>query len=237
MRRIAVCDDEQDTARQISAYLKQFGQETGDELQVFYYASAEELLQFMPDDVQILLLDISMGQLSGMQAARQLRARGQEELFILFITSMTEYAMEGYDVHAFAFLPKPVQYAALRRYLLEVFSRLDREEDATFLLEDGTSHCALRLSELIYIEVYQHDTCFHLAGGTRTVRVAISAVERQLAGRGFFRCHKSYLVNLRHVARMEQDALLLSDGSRIPLSRYRRKELLAAWNRCVGVKL
>lgn len=233
-RRIAVCDDDPQIARQLARYLDQLRQESGDELDVIYFSSAEELLQFLPADTQVLLLDISMGGMTGMEAARQLRARGLDALQILFITSMAEYALEGYGVHAFAFLTKPVQYAAFRRSLLEVFQRLDKARAATFLLNTGATSHVIRLDELLYAEVYQHETSFVFAQSRQTGKIAIAALEQQIARYGFFRCHKSYLVNLKQILRIEPAAVVLSNGDAVPLSRHRRRELMEAWTRCMG---
>ena len=96
-RKIAVCDDEKVMLRQLSQYLTQIQEETGDCYDLCYFTSAEELLEHLPQDVQVILLDISMGEMSGMQCARALRKRGVD-CAIMFITSMTQYALEGYDV-------------------------------------------------------------------------------------------------------------------------------------------
>lgn len=236
IRTIAVCDDEQDVSRQLSQYLKQLQEETGDEFHISYYGSSEELLQFMPRNTEVLLLDIRMGDLTGMEAARRLRAEGVETT-IIFVTSMTEYAMEGYEVHAFAFLQKPVRFAALRRQLLEVFQRIDRGRGARLVVNDGGSDHVVDLNELLYAEVYQHDTNFVFPEGRRSYKVPLADVEKQIARHGFFRCHKSYLVNFRHIKQLDFAELTLSNGDRLPISKHRRKEFLAAFSRFMGVRL
>lgn len=236
IRTIAVCDDEQDISRQLSHYFKQIQEETGDKFQISYYGSAEELLQFMPRDTEVLLLDIRMGDLTGMEAARRLRAEGVETA-ILFVTSMTEYAMDGYEVHAFSFLQKPVQYAALRRQLLEVFGRIDRERGARLIVNDGVSSEVVDLIELIYAEVFQHDTSFVFTHGRKSYKIALSDIERQIAHHGFFRCHKSYLVNFHHIKRLEFSEITMSNGEKLPVSKHRRNEFLVAYSRFMGVEL
>lgn len=113
-RNIAICDDEKTIRDQLSLHLNQIQEESGDDYHLFYYSSAEELLANMPADLDVILLDIAMGDMTGMECAKNLRAKGYD-VNIIFITSMTEYALEGYDVHAFAFLPKPIVYTELKK--------------------------------------------------------------------------------------------------------------------------
>lgn len=235
-RKIVVCDDEQGMTRQISAYLDQIARETGDEFQVFYFSSGEELVQYLPEDTQVLLLDIQMGEMSGMNAARLLREKGLEKLDILFITSRMDFALEGYEVHAFAFLEKPLQYAALRRNLVELFARRDREKAAPVLtVAVGTALRTLPLSELLYAEVLLHDTSFVTASETIVSKIPLSEVEKKTAGQSFFRCHKSYLINLRHIRRIDYAAVTMDNGDVVPLSKYKRKELLETYAKFLGV--
>ena len=121
--RIAVCDDELSAASQIDLYLNQIQLEENLKFQVFFFSSGEELLEHMPRDIHVLLLDIQMKQATGIDVARRLRAEGLD-FFLFFITSHVQYALEGYEVHAYAFLQKPLRYAPLKMYLMEVLKRL-----------------------------------------------------------------------------------------------------------------
>lgn len=233
-RRIAVCDDEQDVSRQMSLYLKQIAQERSEIFDCFYYGSAEELLAHMPRDMDALLLDIGMAGITGMEAAYRLR-REKVEIPILFITSMTEYALEGYEVHAFSFLSKPVRYASLSRNLSDAFAQIDAHREDALIVNDGMSRQIVDLRTLIYAEVYQHHTSFVFVGERRSCKLPLAEIEAQVLRRGFFRCHKSFLVNFRHISRIDFDSVTMDNNERVPLSKYRRKEFLTAYSRFMGV--
>lgn len=235
IRRIAVCDDEPDISRQISLYLKQIESERGDSFEIFYYSSGDELLRFLPPDTDVLLLDIGMNGLSGMDTARQLRGRGSD-VAIIFITSMTEYAMEGYEVHAFSFLAKPIQYAALRRSLYEVFAQMDQKQGASLVASDNSGSRIIDLNQLLYAEVLQHQTSFVFLDGRYSYKLPLSDVEKQAAQHGFFRCHKSYLVSFRKIEKIDFDSVIMCNGDRIPISKHRRKDFLSAYARFMGVQ-
>lgn len=232
-RKIAVCDDEKAMLRQLSQYLAQIQDETGESYDLFYYASAEELLAHMPWDVQAILLDISMGDMTGMECAKALRAQGCEAA-ILFITSMTQYALEGYEVHAFAFLPKPLVYAELKARLTDCFARADRSKRAILPLETAGGVELLPIEDILYAEVYQHETSFVLPGRKVTGPLQLSQAEARLAPHGFFRCHRSYLVNMARIGRIDPDALTMPDGAAIPISKHRRRAFLDAFANYMG---
>lgn len=228
-RKIAVCDDEKVMLRQISQYLSQIQAETGDRYDLFYYASAEELLSHLPEGVQVILMDISMGEMTGMECARALRARGVESA-IIFITSMTQYALEGYDVHAFAFLAKPLVYTELKDRLVDCFARLDQTQEVILPVETAKGMELLPIRDILYAEVFQHETSFTLLNKKTAGTIQLSQVEDRLAAHGFFRCHRSYLVNMAQVKRIGQESVTMPDGAVIPISKHRRRAFLDAFS-------
>lgn len=237
VRSIAVCDDEKAMLRQLSLYLDQVSAETGDRFDTYYYSSAEELLEHMPRQVDVILLDISMGKVSGMDCAKRLREEGSEaEIF--FITSMTQYALGGYQIHAFAFLEKPVTYEELRRNLLDCFARRDGKRRAVLPVETQDGLELLPVEQILYAEVFQHETSFHLQGGRHVCGpIQLTEVEKRLSRQGFFRCHRSYLVNMQAISYISPNELTLTGGAKVPVSKYRYKDLLTAYALYMGVKL
>lgn len=232
-RKIAICDDEKVMLRQVSQYLSQIQEETGDRYDLYYYVSGEELLAHLPDGVQAVLLDISMGKMTGMECARALRSRGFEGA-VIFITSMAEYALEGYDVHAFAFLTKPLVYSELKDRLADCFSRVDRTREAILPVDTAQGVELLPIGDILYAEVFQHETSFILLHDRVVGTIQLSQIEERLTAHGFFRCHRSYLVNMARIKRIGQDALIMPDGMTVPLSKHRRRAFLDAFSNYMG---
>lgn len=231
--KIAVCDDEHAAASQIDAYLSQIQLETGLRFQVFYFSSAEDLLHGMPKDVKILLLDIQMGGMSGIEAARRLRAAGAD-FYLFFITSNTQYALEGYEVHAYAFLRKPLQYTLLKTYLLEVVEQIKNARPYTLILKNGAATEFVEAGRIIYIEVYGHAATFVFGEERKTFPISLNELETLLDDHGFFRCHKSYLINLRKISSVRAASILMENQDFIPLSKHRKQEFFIELQKILG---
>lgn len=235
--RIAICDDELSILRQISEYLKQIEAEIGDQYDLFFYASGDDLLLHMPRNVHLLFLDIGMQGTSGMDAAKRLREEGSNAL-IFFITSMVDYALQGYSVHAFSFLSKPILFSEFRRHFLDALNQTEREHSEVIALDTLTGKEILLLSNIFYVEVFQHECVFSTASTQYKTVTQLSDVEKRLTiSKGFFRCHRSYLVNMKRIQRIDALSVTMGNGAVIPLSKYRRKDFLDSYSYYMGVRL
>lgn len=236
MRRIVVCDDEWEARQQIDIYLQQLKHETNEELEVFYFSSGEELLEHIPDHIDVLLLDIQMSKKTGIDVARELRKKGHG-FYLFFITSRVEYALEGYEVHAYAFLRKPIQYSQMKRYLLEVFQNLDREKKSVLILKNGSTNDIIHCHDIIYVEVLKHTTYVITENDKYQYSIPLNIIEKKLISYGFFRIHKSYLINMRKILRIHSNEVIMTNRDTIPISKYRKKEFLNEFSFIVGEKL
>ena len=229
--KIDICDDEEAVCSLLCNYLERLQADAGEKFQARIFHSAEELLGAARPDTDVILLDISMGDMTGMDAARELRARGSR-VALVFITTMTQYAMEGYEVHAFGFLRKPLEYGVFRRQMEDLLAHLRRAQGTTWEVRMGAESRLLATNEIVCLDAYGHSVTVRLAnGGTLPCSATLAEAENQLERVGFFRCHKSYLINLTHVKRIGTEDITLTGDLTIPLSRHRRKDFLAAFAR------
>lgn len=209
------------------------GRKLGEEFIVDVFDSAEQMLKEMSADTDILLLDIKMGDMTGIEAARVLR-KSNDDLCIIFITSMTEYALEGYEVHAFGFIKKPVSYFPLERNITEAIKRLSVLKNDTVAVSGKNGTLTLRSSEIIYFEAYHHDVSIVTTQGRLESSKTLSELEETFSERGFFRTHKSYLANMRHIKSIDSNSLTMSDGSVVLLSKHRKKLFMEQFIRFSG---
>ena len=235
MWNVIICDDEQGCRESVAEMLGRYEEESGETFDVMMCESAEELLERYNEKTDLILLDIQMKTLNGMNAARALRQRGSE-VQIIFITSMAEYAIEGYEVHAFGFLKKPVHYRQLAWQLDDLLGVLKKKRGVSVVVQDGSVMYSYQSSEIMWIEALGHDVILHLGDG-RTTRcnTPLSKLEEQLKDAGFFRVHKSFLINMQYVAAVKVTSIEMQGGDSVLLSKHRRQEFITAFAKFKGM--
>lgn len=225
MVKFAVCDDEPFMLKDIAARISKYMEEKNLAYKVELFESAGDVLE-SGRDFDVLFLDIQMAKPDGMEAARLLRSSGFSGI-IIFITVLCESVFDAFEVQAFDFLVKPVNDEKFGRTVDRVLAQLaGREQNLT--VQKGNSCRIIPYSQIVYCEVMGRKIYIHCEGGE--VVDYYDKLE-ELAGRmgsGFFRCHRSYLVNLARVRGYGNGEVELSGGEKVPVSRLRERELVQA---------
>lgn len=194
------------------------------------FQSATELLASMDDrDYDLLLLDMLMPGVNGMQAAREIRERNSQ-IEIVFLTSSPEYAVESYSVRAHYYLLKPATEDKLFPILDRLTADFKRPEDG-LRIKTQTSVFSLPYRKIEYMEVSAKKLYFYLTdGSTREISGSLTDFERALLKRpGFIKVHRSYLINLQWVKELRQGELLTAGGRRVPVSRTAYPQVRTAY--------
>ena len=223
MLNIAICDDEPSMVSELETRVKGFFAET--DIAKFY--NGPSLLQScQTEDYDIIFLDISMNALDGMETARRLRNQAFNGCLI-FVTALEDYVFDAFEVAAYDYLVKPIDYDKFIRTMTRLQKRLT--SSCLAIQKDGESRL-LPLGEIVYCEVLNRKIYIHTTDGeTIDYYDTIENLERKLeqSGSGFFRCHRSFLINLEHLKGFGKDIARMCGGADIPVSRLRRKELEA----------
>jgi two-component system response regulator LytT len=169
----------------------------------------------------ILLLDIEMQPYNGIELARKLRER-HEEGRIIFITAYEQYAIEAYDVQAFHYLLKPVEEGKLEETLVKACDLLKKEEDQGITVRQGGLVRRIPFQDVLYLEVIDRKVYLHTACEVISFYRKLEELVRTLPD-VFFRCHRSYVVNLSYVLSYDKRDVRLNNGESIPLSKRRRQ--------------
>lgn len=217
MYRLAICDDEQADVVYLQSLLEKWAESTRAALKIERYSSAEAFLfQYEEDkDFDLLLLDIEMGEMSGLELARKIRQENRA-VQIIFITGYMDYIAEGYDVEALHYLLKPVTAEKLFAVLDRAAERLKSKEKELCLALLGTV-VRIPFHEIRYLEVQRNYVTVHGAEAY-TVKKTLNELEEEL-DESFCRTGRSYIVNLLFVKKITKAQVVLKDGEEIPLSR------------------
>ena len=226
--RILVAEDDKGFSRQLSEYLERFAKENGFSVYISIFENGAQLVDEYRPDWDLLLLDVDMPGLDGFSVASSIREM-DPQVAIIFITNLAQFAIRGYEVQALDYMVKPISYPALSMKLKREMGQICHPAEKTLLIPQRSGVVRLSVSRLLYVEVYNHCLRYHTSDEVveTTGAKSLSKVEQELAGDGFFRCHVSFLVNLRHVRGMGENTVKVGDEV-LPISRHKKKAFLEA---------
>lgn len=228
--KIAIVDDETDEQEILAKYIREWAKSKKELVEFACFASSEAFLFSWEDDKDyaLLVLDIEMGGISGLELAKKIRLQ-DEVIPILFVTGYDEYMQYGYDVAALHYLLKPVQ----KEKLFQVLDKLgEREESKICLIVNaGNEVRRLPLSAIFYVEADGHGSILHTANEAVSVRESFGEIEKLLSTEEAVKCHRAYLVNLQYVSAIRGAELILDHGERLPIARSRMKDVQSAFLR------
>ena len=227
---IAVCDDNLDELYHIASLLEDYCREWDNSVTYEAFHSATELIETMrARRFDLLLLDILMPGVTGMDAAKEIR-RSDSELPIIFLTSSREYAVESYRVGAEDYIMKPARKDEIFPSIHKQLARFAQEE-AYLTLKTGSGILKLPFSQIIYVEVINRTVQFILVNGE--VREAYGYLtdyeEALLSDPHFYKPHRSYVVNLRQVTALDKKGFATITGKTVPVARDAFSKVKAAY--------
>ncbi len=222
MIRIAICDDEKHMSEHIRSMVSDFFRKKNREISLCMFSSGEELLNYN-GQIDILFLDIQMKDMDGMETARRLRAdkfRG----FLVFITVLKEMVFQSFEVQAYDYLVKPVDKKQFEKTMDRLYVSMQNASEDSLLVQKGYEGRIIREEEIVFCEIIDRKIYLNLASGEVVdYYERIENLETKLDNR-FYRCHRSYLINLKHLKGYKNGTACMDNGKEIPVSRLRSKE-------------
>lgn len=209
--RIAVCDDE----KQVRDSLCEIIKKEYPKAKTFVYCCGEELLaKKMQDD--ILFLDIQMPGINGMDVAKEIRIKNKD-MIIIFITGIEGYVFGAFDVEAFHYLVKPFSESQFRKVLKNAVEKyqcigLENKDIRNVLIKTKGEHIKINTKDIIFAEVFNRKIIIHKTDEDIEYYGRMSELEK-MVGSGFFRCHRSYLVNMNFVVKYNASMIYTEKGN------------------------
>lgn len=242
--RIAVCDDDSYMRRLVGQILKEYidmseGEPTGSPAQLSFFENGEALLA-SEERYDIMILDIDMKGMNGIETAEHIR-RKDRQVKIIYLTNYTDYSLFAFKVHAFAYVLKSGDIEALKEELFhqlgEASSYLEKEtaEELEFLTVQG--HVTLKIRDIFYFEYNNRRVRMVTCRGDFDLKKKIADVAEQMSSFDFRVPHKSFVVNLYWIRSIKGSDLLLTDGTRIPLSQKKAAAFRRELNRYLAGRI
>ncbi len=218
MLYLGICDDEKKHREKIHEMFSR-ALFAYDEIEVFYFQSAEEVMEAIEHNqfqIDLLLLDIHMPNKSGLNLAEYIR-RNRIDVDIIFITISSEHVFDGYTYQAFTYLLKPLEYPRIKEEVKRYMALKNENQDCLHININGRSEKVF-LNQVFYVSAQGRKVFFHRRDGELSAYAKLNDLEETLSECGFIRCHQSYLINTKFVQSYARMALTVA-GEEIPISR------------------
>lgn len=232
MYHIAIVEDEAEFAEQLQDFLKQYQKEHDIPMKISIFGDGAEILENYEPLYDIILLDIEMPQVNGMEAAEQIREM-DSDVVLMFITNMATYAIRGYEVGALDFVMKPINYYTFSMKFTRAVKRAKQREQQQILLSLSDGVKKFGIQQIHYVEVQNRMLHYHTDEGEYVMRGTMASVEQMLAPYPFIKCNHWYIVNLMHVSEVRGNIAIVG-GHELEISRRNRTAFLRALTEYVG---
>lgn len=226
MYRIAVVDDDREFSAKLREYLEQYAKENDETFEIEVFYDGAEILKDYTPCYELILLDIEMPAVNGMEAAQKIREM-DESVVLMFITNMAQYAIHGYSVGALDFVMKPISYYPFSMKIKRALKRVQKKEIPTILLTTSDGVKRLKVSQIYYVEIQGHMLHYYTEEGEFVMRGTLSSVEKMLPSSLFVKCNHWYLVNLMHVTEVRKNTTVVGNFE-LEVSRRNRAGFLKA---------
>ncbi len=233
--RIAIVEDEKEFREQLREYLKEYEEEYHVQFQISEFADGADIVENYKNEYDIILLDIEMQKMNGMDAAEVIREQ-DENVVLMFITNMAQYAIRGYSVGALDFVMKPITYYTFSMKMTRALKRAQKKEQKPLVLTTADGIKTLEIKQIYYVEIQNRMLHYHTDEGEIVVRGTLQSAEELLKPYPFEKCNHWYIVNLMHVKEVNK-SLVKVGPFEIEISRRNKAAFLKALTAYMGGNL
>ena len=228
--KVSIVEDENAAAQILKEYLVRYTSDRGTEFDIHTYKNGMQFLMNYDMSTDLVFMDIELPNLNGIETSARLREI-DSVVGLVYVTNMAKYAIEGYAYHAIDYLLKPLVYQAFLIKMDRILKFVNKNrKTSSITLVSRTGQIVLELNSVYYVEVSGHDVLYHTDRGCFKVYGTLKEESKKLPKETFIQCNSCYVVNLRHISKIDGNELVVG-GCRIETSRSRRKSLLEAFNR------
>lgn len=235
MIKIAIVEDEKEGAQTIASYINKYATINKINIKTMYFNSAEALFENYPKDLNLIFMDIELPGMDGMMAVKKLREEN-EEVSVIFVTNLAQYAINGYEVRAFDFIVKPLSYYNFSMKFRRFLDFYNIEFGQEIWISNRDEKRLINSSKIKYIEIMKHTLTYHMEDGAEiSCSGTLSSVRELLQSHSFIQCNRSCLINLQYVKRVKGYDVIVVPDEVLQISRDNRKKFLESLNNYLGL--
>lgn len=232
--KIALVEDEERWVKTFKEYVGNYAEETREEILVECFSDGMEFISDFKGGYDLIFMDIAMPHMNGLQAARLLREK-DANVCLIFITTLSQYAIKGYEVNAFDFIVKPVSYELFKIKLAKAVAHAGANAKTCYTVVSAGVMRKVPLAEIKYVESVKHYVYFHTGGEELKMRSSLDKIKGFFKEHSFAEINRSILVNLACVDGYSNSEVSVA-GEKLPLSRIYKAQFLNELTAYIGGK-
>lgn len=227
--RIAVVEDDKSASEDLCNFINRYGGENGQEFEISRFYTATLFISSFRNNFDIIFMDIELPDGNGMEVVKKVRET-DENVLVIFVTNMKQYAVNGYEVRAFDFIIKPLSYYNFSLKFSDVMKCFRAKREIFVWISNKDGKMRLNASRIKYIEVFKHVLIYHTLDGIFQSSGSLNRLEETLRGANFAECNRCYLINLRYVTEVKQFSVVVG-GEELQISRLKRSSFMRELNK------
>ncbi len=229
MIKVAIIEDNDQDAESLINEITRYSKENKIDINYQRFSNPILFLDKYEPNFDVVFFDIMMPLMNGIEASKKLR-KLDEEIIIIFLTSLAQFAIEGYSVQALDYIIKPLNYYDFALKFSRILPRIKKKEVESLVIKTKQGNQVININDIIYIESIGHNLNYHLFNkDTLEERNTLKNIETKLSKYSFSRCNNCYLVNLKYITLISGYKCYLNDIE-LAISQPRKKQFLEEFN-------
>lgn len=216
--KIAICDDQMFFHNDLKKHLEKYSQKRNIDFVYSDYTNGADFLR-SNFDYDLVFMDFQMEGLDGLQTSKELRKKNKN-VVIIFMTSFSSVVFDAFEVNAFRFLLKPIDPQKLEEALNDCICSLENDDDYIVLKIDDMAK-RIRIDDIICAEASDKYCYISIKNESLLYKKTLTEFEKQLPSDKFFRCHRTYLVGMKHIVSHNNNEILLDNKERALISKMK----------------
>lgn len=239
MIKIAVCDDEEKSVALHEKIVRECLQTEGIGFEITSYTQSRNLLYDITDDsffYDIILLDIEMPGISGMEIPQQIKGF-LPNVRIIFVTSHTEYAIDAFELSVFRYVPKNNLKTKLAAAVIDAAKLVELEAGQEYTIQTANRMEKIPYKDILYIQREGKNACIVSNTGISKVRKSLQQVFEELNAPEFIFIDRGYIVNIIQIMKISGGTAILKNGKQLPVSRSHLQDVKRQINQFWGAHI